>query len=259
MLCACSKGASSGVGKNIGASESTSTIQTDAPLEKYFPISYSDDVHNEGSNWILVYYALCDCTINYTEIANNLSTKYADEQNAFKKQAILDSLMPDIDTKIKLIKANRLVYFTEGISNDIKYDFQNKSFIFTNVQNSSCSTDTGVFHDHPFNSIDRTNQLEKTCSSQGVMRIPVSDQALAEKIESIRERGLKTHYYAYVESAGMTMKDMSAYGAKATVPDFRSIQLKILKVGLSERNGGDNEPGVANKGFLVQPLALPNQ
>lgn len=225
-------------------------IEMDAPLENFIPVKTFSDIiignldQRGVSEWALVYYALCNCDTDYSAIANNLSEEYVATDNAFTKKKLLDKLTPEIDAKIKAIRANRLVHFASRFDSN-GYDFKGKSFKI------GCGVDLRDFYNSKFESLPR---LEVECINQNDIAIPVADQSLAENLETHREKGdFTSHFYAYVDSAILD---------KSTIGPVRMIKLKVLKVGISDERylnnsyQGAQQPSVKGVHYLIEPFAL---
>lgn len=211
----------------------TSSIDPNTPLDRYIPVTE----RGGASDYVLVYYAFCNCEVDYDEIAQAFSQKYANTSDIFKKKEIIEKLKPDVDSKLAGIKEARLISFNQNMYFDA-YDFGKKSFAGKNTLPLTvidAQTPLQIkFEENP--------QLYHVPDGQSLIvryhtiaSINVPDEAQARQVESIRSsnnENLTTKLYGYVKSAGVeNVKRNNGYNdyeEKIRVIDLQLVKYSLL-------------------------------
>ncbi|NNM60227.1 MAG: DUF4852 domain-containing protein [Legionellales bacterium] len=164
-------------GSKVTSQQPQATIQSSSlpnpdpgvSFEKYQTIT-------SGNQLMFIYYALSGMPVDYKQIASNYSVDYRSTQDEFKKNDILNSLKPTIDSNIANAKNNRYLVWTIDNTPLSHYDFSSKSF--TTQQEIPTNSSYGYYQDVPQYHITFTNAKNYTA-------LRVSDESLAKKIESM--------------------------------------------------------------------------
>lgn len=144
------------------------------PLESYAKL--------DGMNLMFTYIAIANDPVDYENVASVISQDFRRESDSFKKRDILNVLKPKIDASIEAAKGKNSRYFYTEYTADLgKYDFDAKFFPLNNLLNK------GDGYYQYFNDASDWHWVE--LNTKKFEKIPVTDEAMARKIE-----GLRSHY-----------------------------------------------------------------
>lgn len=177
-------------------------VDINTPLDKYTPIQRSKFESYHG-DFIFVYYAFCNCPVNYEEIAEHTLKDYMGTKDAFQKREILGKFKSEIDSKLAQIKANRYIKLDSEMTMFQSYDFKTKSFPNFKPMSSEYTV-------APQLSDTSFPQLElKYIKVKSMLNgINVPNETEAHNVESLRAssnvyRDLRLVLYGYVQSVGI--------------------------------------------------------
>lgn len=281
-LIGCSKEEKATATATATASQANAVPSTvaSAPLEQYQKIIERNIKHgNDESEFVLVYYALCNCAVNYDEIAATVSYEYTVIRDVFEKKATLDKLKPEIDSKLAAIKKTRMIAF-EQYTQVGAYDFNSKSFpiqselsdplSFKYTRGQASAMSIGVNG----TSLGNLELAVRFTNGNLVTSIQVPDETQAKEIERLRHEIWFSNYvriivYGYVESVGIEkIKRMQqelnlsgrspAFETKEVKEDIRVINVRIIRYSLNVHSGGSNDLVfgriLAGAGYSVQQV-----
>lgn len=153
------------------------------PLEDYKKL--------DGISLMFVYIAMSNDIVDYENIASVVSKDFRIESDSFKKRDILNGLTPKIDESIGIMKRKESKYFITEYEADIgKYDFDAKFFPINNFLNK------GDGYYQYFN--DASNWHWSEANKGKFEKLPISDEIMARKIESMRSNGNRMKILVYM-------------------------------------------------------------
>lgn len=130
--------------------------------------------------------------INYDEIGKSIDYKYANTNDAFKKQEILQTLKPKIDQRITNAKNNRYYVITDNYLKFGHYDFDKKSFPIEKFISNAGPDSSHAFEPHIsiYNNNDKAPYIGPDAHISVIVTnpekftaLPVSDQDTARRME----------------------------------------------------------------------------
>ncbi|MDE2148774.1 MAG: DUF4852 domain-containing protein [Gammaproteobacteria bacterium] len=162
------------------------TADPDTPEGSYVTLT-------RGAQLMFLYEAFSGLPPDYERMATELSSEYRGTSDSFRKHDLLEALKVRYSAAIGQAKAHPYVIWEDNDSGLQAYDFDRKGFALNNP----------LFHDGGYGYMNDLGgfRLNFTNGSAAGF-IPMADQNLARRIESIRvHRGIPMKIYAFVQSA----------------------------------------------------------
>lgn len=212
FLVACGKDSSSSENKpSLADLKSPQAVvkAAESTMEKGDPSKPFSDYREitSGNDLMFLYYGLLNLPVDYEKIVSVYSQDYNATSDSFKKQDIINSLKPRVDSQISAAKSSRYVIYSynENYQSALKpYDFQSKSFKLNGLEAGSSYywNDNASRYNIRFMNADQVASLS------------VADEKKAREIESLvsKKTPMIVKVFAFIQDA-----DPSATTVKAEV------------------------------------------
>lgn len=180
------------------------------PLTEYREITGGNDL-------MFLYYALLGIPVDYDKVAQIYSEDYRRTSDTFKKQDIVNSLKPRIDSQIEAARGGRYVVWTiDSPYNPLlsSYRMETKSFPVQQL-----SADSFYY----FNDNASTYHIS-FANAEDFKSLSVPDETKARAIEALVSKnvGMRMRIYAFVQDAD---------------PSNTTVKAQIMKIKISGKNG----------------------
>jgi Domain of unknown function (DUF4852) len=177
---------------------------------------------NSGLQIAYTYYALSSEKVDYEKLALMVSPeKYRLEKDSFKKNDLLNALKPQIDAGISKAKLSEARYFHTviGDARDLDgFDFNTKSFTIKSMPFG----DAYRYFD------DWSSSYHFTFSNgEKFKTIPIADEAVARKIESLRT----------TPNAALDLQIVVYFFANDVDVGKTTIKGEVMKVQIQDKKG----------------------
>ena len=219
-----------------------------APLQTYFPIQEDSGGRYNTNKFILIYYALCKCEVNYEQIAQTVSYEYRDEKDIFKKKDILNYLKPLVDKDMTYIRAKRMVVFPVSLDYNLlkEYNFDLKSFPFS--QNIALFP---PLMSKPINGLEEGGlgiRITNNNDFNDGIQVPNENQARLIEEKRAKRGVMIIKVYAYVENVGIEKIE------SLNNQDTLIVELNVVRLGLE---GEPSSPLIAEPVLTAPVVAEP--
>lgn len=202
------RAADTSYGLHIARNCTRLTQNSEKPNIKLADDAYAEVTSNNQLIW--AYYAVYTGEINYNEIAEAISQKYKNANDAFKKQEILAQIKPEIDKNISNAKLNKY-YYTDLKPGLSPYDFNTHSF----------QLGSDVLYGWSYTYSPKLKYL----NSNEFMTLKVEDVESAKKIENLRPEG-KLRAYVFMFINNVTKKDVPGSSMDELFATITKIEYK---------------------------------
>lgn len=219
-----------GAKASMSSEGARSKAPTNVPLEQYVELSNSIDrfTPQQGFDLVALNAAVSQVDpkfpLDFDLLARLASKEYDSTQDAFKKRELMATLQPKLEERIAHFKANPYIALVYTFRNNIEgYDFTRQAFPIN------------VFKAERFFYPGNSQLIHFEVKNEAASSyFPVSDEALAKRIETLRTSGSTPRLKAYfVADRKPPNSYASAFGHYFT----NEIPLTVTHLELVDRDG----------------------
>lgn len=164
--------------------QAESGIDWNKPVSDYVELNFDRVPLDQARDNILFNAALSeqsDMPVDYDQVARAVSSDYFNTQDAFAKKEKLDALKGNLERRIKELQQSPYGTATYAFTNNLEgYDFRSKSFPIHVLPETSL--DQGFER----NAMNPLSVVINWTNAEEARNVPVPDEALAKRIEGLR-------------------------------------------------------------------------